>query len=323
MHLIVIGGPTATGKTAMAASLAHRLDADVISADSRQVYRGLDLGTGKDLDEFRKFTPPVRHHLIDIVEPGEIYSLYRFQQDCYGLLEKLEKGQLEKEQPEKSGPGRRDTAILVGGTGMYIESVLRRYRIANVTENAELREALASRDQEDLARELREKDPDLAERTDLTSRKRIIRALIIHAAGEAGGAPVEYSPLPAIDFSYTVFAPAWDRSELRERIGRRLEDRLQAGMIEEVAGLMRQGVAAERLRLLGMEYREITDYLTGLKDKVRMVEDLRHEIHLLAKRQETYFRGMERRGIPIRWLARGEGAETILQVLSDAGVNLG
>ncbi len=313
MHLIVIGGPTATGKTALAASLAHGLDADVISADSRQVYRGLDLGTGKDLEEFRKFDRPVRHHLIDIADPDEIYSLYRFQQDCYGLLEAL----------EKSGPGRRDVAVMVGGTGMYMESVLRRYRIANVTENPALREALATRTQEELARELRELDPDLAERTDLSSRKRIIRALIIHAAGSLGQGPVEYSPSPPIEFSATVFATAWDRTELRQRIDARLEERLRAGMVEEVAGLMRQGVAAERLRLLGMEYREITDFLTGVKDKARMVEDLRHEIHMLAKRQETYFRGMERRGVSIRWLRRGEGVETIREVLATQGVRLG
>ena len=311
MHLIAICGPTATGKTALAAALAHDLNADILSADSRQVYRGLDLGTGKDLAEFQKFHPPVPYHLIDIIEPNEIYSLYQFQQETYRILRDL----------TLSGPGRRDLAVMVGGSGMYMESVLRRYRIANVPENPEVRAAFADWTREDLERELRNRDAALAERTDLTSRKRIIRALEILASGLPED--VAYSPPPEVDFTFTVFAMSWEKPALRERIDARLEARLQAGMVEEVSGLINRGVAPERLRLLGMEYREITDFILGVKDYHRMVEDLRHEIHLLAKRQETYFRGMERRGIPIHWLKPGSRVETIKEILANQGVKLG
>jgi tRNA dimethylallyltransferase len=310
MHLIVIGGPTATGKTSLAVDIAHRWNADVISADSRQVYRGLDLGTGKDLGEFRKFPVPVRHHLIDIVEPGAIYTLYQYQQDCYRVVADL----------SKSGAGRRDVAVMVGGTGMYMEAVLRRYRIANVPENPAVRESLSGKSREELSEELTEKDPALALRTDLSSKKRIIRALEILDAGLSG--EVAYSPDPEVDFTFTAFAMAWEREDLRARIDARLQERLRAGMVEEVAGLMRDGVEASRLRLLGMEYREITDYLLGVKDQGKMVEDLRHEIHLLAKRQETYFRGMEKRGIPIHWLRQGEGTDIILETLARRGFSI-
>ena len=311
MHLIAIGGPTATGKTALAASLAHSLDADILSADSRQVYRGLDLGTGKDLSEFRKFDPQIRYHLIDIVEPGEVYSLFQFQQDAYRTMAEI----------SRSGTGHRGLAVMVGGTGMYMESVLRRYRIANVPENPEVRATLADWSREDLERELRSQDAALAARTDLTSRKRIIRALEILASGPEKD--VSYSPPPQVDFTFTFFGMLWERHALRERINVRLEARLQAGMVEEVTGLINQGIDPERLRLLGMEYREITDFVLGVKDYSHMVEDLRHEIHLLAKRQETYFRGMENRGIPIHWVKPGEGADMIRDVLAKQGVKLG
>lgn len=299
MHLIVLAGPTATGKTAIAVEVAHRLDVDVISVDSRQVYRGLDLGTGKDLAEFRKHAPPVRHHLIDIVDPSEVFSLFQYQAACYATLEALSR---------EPGP-RGEVAIAVGGTGLYLEAVLKRYRIANVPEDSALREALEQRDREELERELRNRNPEMAARTDMSSKKRIIRALEV--ATWAGTRPVEYSRLPERDFTYEVFATAMDRPRLRERIDRRLEERFAAGMLEEVAGLLRGGLPPERLKLLGMEYREIGAYLTGEKTRETMVADLKHEIHLLAKRQETYFRGMEKRGIPIRWLQEGEGVEVM------------
>jgi tRNA dimethylallyltransferase len=301
MQVVVICGPTATGKTALAAALAHRLGTEVISADSRQVYRGLDLGTGKDLGEFRGFDPPVPYHLIDIAEPEEIYTLFQYQDACYRVLESL--------------TGRLDKVVMAGGTGLYIEAVLRRYRIANVPEDAAFRAGLESRDHGDLTEQLRRRDPELASRTDLASKKRVIRALEIAEAGRNG--PVEYSRLPEANFSYTVFATAWDRAELRRRIDERLDQRLAAGMVGEVEGLLKQGVKPERLRLLGMEYREITDFLQGAKEYATMVEDLRHEIHLLAKRQETYFRGMEKRGVPVRWIKKEEGLEAMLESLGN------
>jgi tRNA dimethylallyltransferase len=279
------------------------LNADILSADSRQVYRGLDLGTGKDLVEFQKYQPPIRYHGIDIVAPDEVYSLYQFQQDTYEHLSEI----------SEHGPGNREIAILVGGTGLYMESVLRRYRIANVPENPAFRASLADRTREDLEMELRIQDPALAFQTDLSSRKRIIRALEIRASGLPDS--IAYSPLPKVDFKFTVFCIAAERQALRERINRRLEARLQAGMVEEVSGLIRAGITPERLRLLGMEYREIADFILGVKDHSQMVKDLQHEIHLLAKRQETYFRGMEKRGVPVNWLSMSDGIEKLKSLI--------
>ncbi|MDQ3003711.1 MAG: tRNA (adenosine(37)-N6)-dimethylallyltransferase MiaA, partial [Fibrobacterota bacterium] len=289
MHLLVIAGPTATGKTALAAELAHRLGTELISADSRQVYRGLDLGTGKDLDEYRKFNPPVRYHLIDIAEPEKSYSLYQYQRDCYGVMEA---------KSREAGPVSR-VMVMAGGSGMYMEAVLRRYRIANVPENPDLRRDLMGRAREDLEAELRSKDAVLADRTDMSSGKRIVRALEVWDAGRSG--TVEHSGPPARDFTFTVFGTRMERSRLRARIDARVEARLRAGMIEEVEDLLKRGVSEERMGVLGMEYREISEYLAGGKTREEMTRDLCHEIHLLAKRQETWFRGMERRGVPITW----------------------
>ena len=165
MKLLVITGPTATGKTALAAELAHRLGTAVVSVDSRQVYRGLDLGTGKDLEEYRRFSPAVPYRLIDIADPRETFSLFQYQEACYAALEEL------------AAAGRR-TAVLAGGTGMYLEAVLRRFRIANVPENPALRASLADRSREELEALLRSRSPEVAARTDMSSRKRILRGLI-------------------------------------------------------------------------------------------------------------------------------------------------
>jgi tRNA dimethylallyltransferase len=297
MHLIVIAGPTATGKTAIAAGATHRLGTELISADSRQVYRGLDLGTGKDLEEYRKFASPVPYHLIDVAEPEDGYSLYQYQQACYAVLE------------AKAREGGRASEVLVmaGGTGMYLEAVLRRFRIANVPENPALRARLMGRSREDLESELLALDPALAARTDTSSAKRIVRALEIHHGSSDG--TLEHSAPPPVDFSFSFFCTRMDRTALRARIDARLAARLAAGMVEEVRGLMRRGVTRERMQVLGMEYREISDHLAGLKSREAMEADLRHEIHLLAKRQETWFRGMERRGVPTTWLDLGDGTD--------------
>ena len=229
MHLLVLCGPTATGKTAIAAEVAHRLGTELLSADSRQVYRGLDLGTGKDLREYLRHDPPVRYHLIDIVDPEAGYSLFQYQRDCYA----------------GDGPARRGRRqnfrgpVMAGGTGMYLEAVLRRYRIANVPENPALRESLAGRSREDLEAELKAKDAALAARSDLSSAKRIIRALEIWQAGQTQ--TVEHSRPPERDFSFSVFGTRVDRAVLRARIDARLETRLEEGMVEEVEGLLEAG----------------------------------------------------------------------------------
>jgi tRNA dimethylallyltransferase len=295
MNLLVITGQTATGKTALAAEVAHRLGAAVVSVDSRQVYRGLDLGTGKDLEEYRKFAPPVPYHLIDIADPRETYSLFRFQADCYAALEAL-------------ATAGRETVVLAGGTGMYLEAVLRRFRIANVPENPELRASLAGLSREDMEERLRAVSPEVAARTDMSSRKRILRGLEIAAAPEQ---PV-FSPEAVVPFRYRVFVTEMDRTALRARIDARLEARLRAGMIAEVEGLLASGVTRERMEALGMEYREIAAFLAGEKPREAMVADLRHAIHLLAKRQETWFRGMPRRGVPTEQIPAAIGADALL-----------
>lgn len=300
LRLIVIAGPTATGKTAVAVELAHRLGTAVVSVDSRQVYRGLDLGTGKDLDEYRRFAPAVPYRLIDIADPSDTYSLFQYQRDCYAALEDL----------ARAGHA---TAVLAGGSGLYLEAVLRRYRIANVPENHLLRESLAGKSQEELEAGLRDGDPAVAARTDMSSRKRIVRGWEIMEAGKA--APVEFSREPELDFDIQVFALRRDRQELRARIDARLETRLRAGMIAEVERLLAEGVTRARMDVLGMEYREIAGYLAGEKSRETMETDLRHEIHMLAKRQETWFRGMERRGLPVVWLDAQQGAEAVLRAL--------
>jgi tRNA dimethylallyltransferase len=296
MNLLVIAGPTASGKTALAADLAHRLGTAVVSVDSRQVYRGLDLGTGKDLEEYRKFDPPVPYRLIDIADPRETYSLFRFQEDCYAALEDL------------AAQGR-ETVVLAGGTGMYLEAVLRGFRIANVPENPELRASLAGLSRQDLEDRLRAASPEVAERTDMSSRKRILRGLEIAAAPAAAA----YSRPSAVPFGYRVFVTETDRAVLRARIDARLESRVRAGMIEEVEGLLASGVAPARMEVLGMEYREISAYLAGRKTKDAMLTDLRHAIHMLAKRQETWFRGMPRRGIAAETIPAGIGADALLR----------
>jgi tRNA dimethylallyltransferase len=296
VKLLVIAGPTASGKTALAAALAHRLGTAVVSADSRQVYRGLDLGTGKDLEEYRRFPTPVPYRLIDIADPRETFSLFQYQEACYAALEEL----------AAQGQG---TVVLAGGTGMYLEAVLRRFRIANVPENPELRASLAGLSREALEARLRAESPAVAARTDMSSRKRILRGLEIAAAGEAA-----FSREPRIAFGYRVFLTETDRAALRARIDARLDARLRAGLIGEVEGLLAAGVTRERMEVLGMEYREIAAYLAGEKDRVRMIADLRHEIHMLAKRQETWFRGMPRRGVPVEPIPAGADAGAVLRL---------
>lgn len=295
----MLGGPTATGKTALAAEAAHALGVDLISADSRQVYRGLDIGTGKDREEYLRRDPPVKTHLLDIVDPEEVFSLFQYQAACYRVLDELSR------RPGSTGKA----ALFVGGSGLYMEAVLRCYRIANVPEDAALRTRLETRDIASLRAELDAEDPDLVSRTDRSSRKRIIRALEIASWSRSRSRPVEYSRLPEKPFKFTVFATALERQVLRDRIDKRLEQRLASGLIEEVEGLVARGLPKERFNLLGMEYREVAGYLRGEKNRETMVDDLRHAIHLLAKRQETWFRGLERRGIPVQWLdpERGPG----------------
>lgn len=294
-NLIVVCGPTAAGKTALAVALAARLGSSIISCDSRQVYRGLDIGTGKDLHEYYAEGKPVPYYLIDIVDPTVVFTLYDYQKAFYSVFNEV---------------GQSGIPILVGGTGLYMEAVLKGYLIPQVPEDAQLREHLMLQDHAVLVEQLRNGDAKLFSRTDLTSKKRVIRALEVALKG--GGMCSEAVSPPEI--RPFIIGTQWDRVVLRERIDLRLAIRLEQGMIEEVRNLRAAGISDERLVLLGMEYRYSTNYLRGELTIAEMTVQLRHRIHQFAKRQETYFRGMQRRGLPICWVPEASVATSIAQM---------
>ncbi len=296
LRVLAIVGPTASGKTRLAVEIAHRLGSEILSADSRQVYRGLDLGTGKDLHEYASVSPPVPYHLIDVADPEEVYTLFRYQQDCYEVLRTMES--------REPFAGTEVPAVMVGGSGLYVEAVVRGYRLADVPKNGELRTQLEKKNRDDLVVELLRRSPELAEETDLSNKRRVIRSLEIAAFAER--APVRYSEPPGFDLSFSVYGVRIEREELRRRIAERLRTRLDEGMVEEVEGLLDRGISQSRLQELGLEYREIGACLAGRKTRARMIADLEAAIGQFAKRQQTWFRGMERRGTPIRWIDVGD-----------------
>jgi len=282
-NLLTILGPTASGKTRLAVALARDLDGEIISADSRQVFRGMDIGTGKDLHEYGG----VPYHLIDILESGGEFSVFAFQR----LFRETFVG--------IAGRGR--LPILCGGTGLYLDAVLRGYRMVEVPENPTLRTELAVKSDGDLAEMLRKHRSGLHNTTDLLDRERTVRALEIalHEPGDHAReeAVPELRPL--------VLGIRWERSELRRRITERLRLRLQEGMVEEVQQLQASGVAWERLDYYGLEYRFVGAYLRGELNRNDMFQKLNSAIHDFAKRQENWFRKMERNGVVIHWV---EGA---------------
>lgn len=278
MDALVILGATAGGKTALAVAAARHFGGEIISADSRQVYRGMDLGTGKDLAEYAE----IPYHLIDIVDAGSEYNLFLFQRDCYAAVTALHQ--------------RHCLPIICGGTGLYLEAVLKNYRLVDVPVNPQLREQMASWSDEQLRRQLLEIKPQQHNRTDLDGRERLVRAYEI-ALGEAtaeAAAPFIWRPL--------VFGLQWPREVLRRRIAARLKERLEQGMIAEVENLHGGGVTWERLEFYGLEYRYIAQYLQGKLRRNDMVQQLAGAIGQFAKRQETFFRRMEKHGVAINWL---------------------
>jgi tRNA dimethylallyltransferase len=293
--LVVVLGPTASGKTRLGVALARRLGGEIISADSRQVFRGMDLGTGKDLAEYGE----VRHHLIDVAEPGEEFSVFAFQRGFHAAFEEIR--------------ARRRCPVLVGGTGLYLDAALRGYRLVEVPANPELRRELAGLGEEELRVRLRALRPQQHNRTDLGDRERLVRAIEI-AEGEKAAAAGQ-PPLP--ELRPIVFGLQWERSELRRRITARLKERLAQGMVEEVRRLhAERGVPWEKLEFYGLEYRFIAAHLQGKLNYNDMFQKLNSAIHDFAKRQETWFRRMERQGIGIRWLdGAGEPLAEALRVL--------
>lgn len=284
--LIGILGPTATGKTTLAAHLAAKLDTEIISADSRQVYRRMDLGTGKDLADYEVEGRHIPYHLIDIVEPGTKYNVYQYQQDFLKAYKDIaDRGKLP---------------IVCGGSGLYIESVLRGYQMADVPENKELRQQLEGKSLEELT-EILKTYKTLHNTTDTDTTKRAIRAIEIE----------EYYVRHGIDqtaegnqpmFHSLVIGVKIDRELRREKISRRLRQRLDEGMVDEVKSLLAEGIAAENLIYYGLEYKFLTLYVTGQLSYEEMVSQLEIAIHQFAKRQMTWFRGMERRGVLIHWV---------------------
>jgi tRNA dimethylallyltransferase len=281
--LITILGPTASGKTPLAAHLADKLGTEIISGDSRQIYRRMDLGTGKDLVDYVVDGRPVPYHLIDIVEPGYKYNVFEYQRDFLKAYEEITaKGKLP---------------ILCGGTGMYIESVLKGYRLLPVPENPELRASLEGKSLEELTRIL-EGYKKLHNSTDVDTAKRAIRAIEIEEYYKQQ--PPEYREFPTLNS--LIIGVDIDRELRREKITRRLKQRLEEGMVEEVRGLLAEGIPAENLIYYGLEYKFLTQYAIGELTFDEMFLQLETAIHQFAKRQMTWFRGMERRGFTIHWL---------------------
>ena len=280
--LIVITGPTASGKTRRAVELAREIDAEIISADSRQIYRGMDLGTGKDLEEYGEV--PV--HLIDICPAGYKYNLFEFLRDFAAARADIE--------------SRGKRTILCGGTGLYVESVLKGLQLPEVPENPQLRRSLVGKSLEELTVMLSAMK-DLHNVTDVDTVKRAIRAIEIQTYyHEHPEAAVKAVPNPMTDA--VVIGVEIDRESRRRRITERLQSRLEAGMIEEVRRLLDRGIAPDELIYYGLEYKFLTLHLTGQMSREEMVSGLEIAIHQFAKRQMTWFRGMERRGFPINWL---------------------
>jgi len=282
--MVTILGPTASGKTPLAVALARKIGGEILSADSRQVYRRMDIGTGKDLGEYGE----VPFHLINICEPGTKYNLFQFQQDFYDVYQDI--------------TSRGVKPILCGGTGLYIEAVLKGYKLSPVPQNVELRQRLEGKTLEELTEMLKElklqNDSAMHNTTDVDSCQRAIRAIEIEDYNLH--MPIPKRELPAIPS--VIIGVDIPREERREKITRRLKARLDEGMVEEVRALLDEGIPADDLIYYGLEYKFVTEYLTGKTTFDEMFQRLEIAIHQFAKRQMTWFRGMERRGFTIHWI---------------------
>lgn len=286
--MITILGPTASGKTSIAAALASRIGGEIISADSRQVYRRMDIGTGKDLADYEVGGKHIPYHLIDIAEPGYKYNLFEYQRDFHTAYDDI--------------TSRGRTPVLCGGTGLYIEAVLNGYALSPVPQNQELRDSLSAKSLDELTAMLKalkeQTGSNMHNRSDVDTVQRAIRAIEIETYNLQH--PTSEREMPGI--SSLVIGVDVDRETRRRRISDRLEARLHEGMIDEVKGLLAEGVSAESLMYYGLEYKFVTEYVTGKTTYNDMLSRLEIAIHQFAKRQMTWFRGMERRGIHINWI---------------------
>ena len=281
--LITILGPTATGKTSLAVEVARRLGGEIISADSRQVFRGMDIGTGKDLADYDLYSTHIPYHLIDICDPGEEYSAYRFLNDFKTAYEGI--------------VSRGRQPILCGGTGLYVDAVVRGYQLADAPVDPDYRRSLEPFSDEELTARLASYGP-LHNHTDTETRERLIRALEILEFAQQY--PEAYTRLPEME--HRIYGLLLPRQVVIDRIEARLRRRMEEGMTDEVQRLLNQGVKPERLMRYGLEYRHVTRYLLGQCTKDELFRDLFTDIRRFAKRQMTWFRRMERNGVPIHWI---------------------
>jgi len=281
--MLTILGPTATGKTKLAAALASEINGEVISADSRQVYRGMDKATGKDFEDYIVNGKTIPFHLVDIVDPGYEYNVFEFQRDFLKAYEDIS--------------NRGKSVVLCGGTGMYIEAVLKRYKLIHVPMNEKLRNELAEKETDELISILSNLT-DVHNTTDLTDRNRLLRAIEIQKYYQEN--PEQREKMPEIH--NTVFGIRFDRQVIRERITERLKNRLDEGMIAEVENLLHKGLTPAQLKFYGLEYKFLTQYVTGEISYDEMFTLLNTAIHQFAKRQTTWFRRMGRSGIEIHWI---------------------
>ena len=281
--LILVTGPTASGKTSLAVALAHKLGGEIISADSRQVYRGMDIGTGKDFDDYVIDGVRIPCHMIDIADPGYKYNVFEYQRDFFKVY--------------KSVKDRKVFPVVCGGSGMYADSIIKGYKMVEVPPDSGLRMRLEKKSLEELIGILSSMK-NLHNITDVDTKKRAIRAIEIEHYSRNRKA--NKSLMPKLN---SLVIGVWlDRNVRRQRITERLHKRLKSGMVEEVENLLKKGVDHETLIYYGLEYKYITHYLSGKITYQEMAEDLETAIHQFAKRQMTWFRGMERKGTKINWI---------------------
>lgn len=279
-NLITILGPTAVGKTKLAAQLANRYKGEIISADSRQVYRGMDIGTGKDLDDYKIDSLQIPYHLIDVISPEDEFDLYKFSRHFHKFFEEVSK--------------RNKIPFLVGGTGLYLHSVLSHYSLAPVDFNSERAKELQEMNESELHNLIFKMASSLHNTTDLIDKERIIKAILIAENADGSNNVIKINSLN--------IGIRLERDEIKRRITKRLKDRLQSGMIEEVERLVKTGVTHEKLQFFGLEYKYISLYLLDKLNYNDMYQKLNSAIHNFAKRQMTWFRKMEKEGIKINWV---------------------
>lgn len=299
-NCVVLLGPTAVGKTAIGVQIAYKFGGEIISADSRQTYRGLDLGSGKDLADYCISGHKISYHMIDIADLSQEYNVFHYQQAFYRVFDDL--------------ISRKVLPVIVGGTGMYLDAVIRNYDLVDVPELPELRKELESKSLEELGKMYLELKPELHTKNDLLERERVIRGIeIYHGTHGKLAEKLKASMYKRPDIRPLVLGTTFDRDKVRENIRIRLKERLDAGMLDEVKGLHDQGYSWERLEKLGLEYRYCSLYLQGKLSMEDMFEQLFIAIRQFAKRQETWFRFMEKNGVKINWLPFVQEKESRIQ----------